>query len=98
MHGIRCSGAGGRVATQPDDAHIEGFGKLGEASADLPQTDDEARFAAELVLSLREIADHAAPKSFCLVVTPFRKPAAQCEDHGHRVLRHCTVVDTARAG
>src|SRR5271166_1780966 len=36
IHRIGCAAAGGRIAPQPDDAHIEDFGELGEAPADLP--------------------------------------------------------------
>ena len=98
MHRIRRAAAGGRIAPQPDDAHIEGFGELGETSANLPQADDEERFAAKLVLPLRGIADHAAPDALCLVVARLGKPAAQCEDEGHRVLRDRSDVDAAGIG
>src|SRR6516225_9279508 len=86
-HRVGHAAAGGRIAPQPDDAHIEGFGQLGEASADLPEADDKEHLAAELVLPLGEIADHAAPDPLSLVVARLGKPAAQCKDEGHRVLR-----------
>jgi hypothetical protein len=98
MHRICRAATRGRIAPQPDDAHIEGFGELGEASANLPQADDRERLAAELILPLRGIADHAAPDVLCLVVTCLGKPAAQCEDQGHRVLGDRSAVDAARAG
>src|SRR5208283_3306646 len=74
------------------------FGELGEASADLPEADDKERLAAELVLALRGIADHAAPDPFCLVVARLGKPAAQCQDEGHRMLGDRSVVDAAGTG
>jgi hypothetical protein len=52
VHRVRYAATGGRIAPQPDDAHIEGFGELGEASADLPQADDKERLVAELILPL----------------------------------------------
>ena len=61
MHGICRVAPFGRIPPQPDDAHIEGFGKLGKATANLSQTDDKERLGAEFVLPLREIADHATP-------------------------------------
>src|SRR5215472_7888816 len=76
-----------RGSPQPDDMHIEDLGEPGEASPDIAQTDDEERFAADLVLTLGEIADHSAPHPFCLIVTGLGEPAAQCEDQRHRVLR-----------
>ena len=52
MHRICRVATLGRIAPQPDDVHIEGFGELGEASADLPQTDDKEHLGAELILPL----------------------------------------------
>jgi hypothetical protein len=57
-----------------------------------------ARLAAELVLAQRQIADHAAPDSPCLVVARLGKAAAQGEDQRHRVLGDGAGVDAARAG
>ncbi len=98
MHGICRVATLGGIPPQPDDAHIEGFGELGEASAYLPQTDDKECLAAKLVLPLGEIADHATPKPPCLIITRLGKPAAQCQDQRHRVLGDGPVVDTAGTG
>jgi hypothetical protein len=98
VHRIRRAAAGGRIAPQPDDAHIEGFSELGETAADLPQADDKKRLAAELVLPPGGIADHATPDALCLVVPRLGKSAGQCENESHRVLRDRAEVDAARAG
>jgi hypothetical protein len=47
---------------------------------------------------LGEIADHAAPDAFCLVVARLGNPAAQCQHERHRVRRDSAVIDTACAG
>ena len=98
MHRIRSTSAEGWMAPQPDDAHIEGLGQLGQSSADVPQADDKKRLAAELVLALGKIADHAPPHALLLVVTGLGKTAAQCEHQRHRVLGDRASIDAARTG
>ena len=56
MHRIRVSGTSARVAADADHAHLERLGELRQPAADLSETDDQQRLAAELVLSLREVA------------------------------------------
>src|SRR5216683_2426970 len=98
MHRVRRAPAGGGTAPQPDDAHLEGLGKPGKASADVAQADDQQRLAAEFILAPREIADHLAPDALYLIVARLGKPTAQCEYQGHRVLGNGAGIDAARAG
>src|SRR5262249_31150430 len=88
----------GWIPPQPDNAHIEGFGELGKASADLPQTHHKERLGAQLVLALGEVANHAAPNPSFLIVARLGKPAAPRQDEGHGMFRDRAVVDAARAG
>src|SRR5215469_7033469 len=97
MHRIRRAMAGLRMAPQPDHAHVEGFGELSDAPADLTEPDDEQCLAAELVLPAGEIADHATPYLLHLVVARLREAARQSEDQSHRVLGDRSVVDAPRA-
>jgi len=95
---VRDATAGGGIAAQADDPHVKGLGQPGEAPADIAQTDDQEALAAELVLPLGEIADHAAPHPPCLIVARLRQAAAQGQDQGHRVLGDRARVDAAGAG
>src|SRR5690242_755884 len=91
VHCIRGSSARLRIASQPDHAHLKGLGKPGKAPADIAEADDQQRLAAELVLALGGIADHAAPEAPCLVVARLGKPPAQGE------IRAIACSATARA-
>jgi hypothetical protein len=98
VHRVRSTAAEGRMAPQPDDMHLEGLGQLGQSFADVPQADDKERLAAELVLALGKIADHAPPHALLLVVTGLGKTAAQCQHQRHRVLGDRTSIDAACTG
>jgi hypothetical protein len=86
VHRIRVSGTGARVGAGADNAHVERLGELRKPAAGLSEADDQQRLAAELVLSLREVADHTAPDPFCLIVARLRKPARERQHQRHDVL------------
>ena len=87
-----------RVAPQADHPHVEGLGETREAAADIAEPDDEQRLAAELVLALRQVADHPAPDALCLVVARLGQAAGQRQDQRHGVLGDGARVDAAGAG
>ena len=62
------------IAADADDLHVEGLGELGEMAADAAHADDQQGLAAQLVLALGEVADHAAPHLLVLVVARLGQP------------------------
>src|SRR5204862_6341134 len=87
-----------RIAPQADDAHVEGLGETREAAPDISEADDEQCLAVELVLALREVADHLPPVAAVLVVARLGEAAGERQDQCHAVLGDGARVDAARAG
>jgi hypothetical protein len=63
----------------------------------LVEVDDQQRFAAEFVLSLREVADHTAPDPLCLIVARIGQPACERQHQCHDVLADRAGIDAAGA-
>src|SRR5712671_5989401 len=65
--------------------------------ADAAEADDQQRLAAEFVLALADIRDHAAPVVLDLIVARNMKLTRHGEDQRHRVLGNGARVDAVRA-
>jgi hypothetical protein len=66
--------------------------------ADAAHADDEQRLAAEFVLALAEIADHAAPHLLVLIVARFRQSTRHRKDQRDRMLGHGARIDACSTG
>src|SRR5271166_4263054 len=97
MDGIGVALATPGIATDSDDAHVEGLRESCKVPADRAGTHDDHGLAAELVLSYGGVADHIAPDALRLIVARLGKPPRESEHERHRVLRNRSRVDTAGA-
>ena len=60
---------------------------MGQAPTDSAKADDQQRLAAQFVLALRQVADHAPPKALRLVVARLGKAPAEGQDQCHGMFR-----------
>src|SRR5581483_4507361 len=86
------------IALEADHAHAESLGEPRQTSADAAEPDDDQRLAAELVLPLRQVGDHAAPGMLRLVVARLREATRHRQNERHCVLGHSVDVDALRTG
>ena len=98
MHRFGVARPGGRIAAETDNVHVEGFGQTRQASANAPEADDDQRLAAEFVLALRQIADHAAPDFSRLVVARLGQAAGKRQNQADRMFGDRARVHPGRTG
>src|ERR1700733_1791537 len=65
-------------------------------AADPAHADDQQGLAAQLVLALGEIANHAAPYLLVLIVARLRQAPCDRQDERDRMLGHGAGVDAGR--
>ncbi len=85
------------IAADTDHLHAEGLAELGEMAADVARADDQHRLSADLILALGQIADHASPEFFVLVVARLRETTGNRQHQGHGMLGHGAGIDAAGA-
>src|SRR6185369_15924416 len=90
--------ASGRgIALDSDHSQPERLREVRKPAADVAQAHDEERLAADLVLALGDVGDHAAPRMLRLVIARFGELARHREDEGHRVLGDGAGIHAASA-
>ena len=62
---------------------------LAQPRADLPQTDDQQGLAAQFILALRQVTDHAAPDMALLAIPTGVDVARQGQDQSHGMFTDC---------
>jgi hypothetical protein len=96
-HIVRVRAARARIAFRADHAHAERLRQAGEMRADAAEPDDQQRLAAEFVLALAQVGDHAAPVVLGLIVAREMQLARHRKDQRHPVLGDRARIHALRA-
>ena len=90
-------GALARILADADHLHSECLAEHREMAADTAHADHQHGLAAEFVLALGQVADHAAPDLLVLIVARLGQASRQGEDQRYCVLGHGARIDAGGA-